>query len=65
MGAGSELTIKVKGFNQNMASEMASCYRELRPFYFFGYQYTVMFYEVSRDMNDEIKSVELCLKRIP
>ena len=65
MDAGSELSIKVKGFNQNMFSEISRCYREHLPFYFFGYQYTVMFYEVSRDMNNQIKHVHLELKKLP
>lgn len=65
MDAGSELEIKVKGFSQNMVAEMYSCYKEHKPFYFFGYQYTVMFYEVSRDMNDKIKNVHLVLKKLP
>jgi len=64
MDVNSELSIKVKGFNQNMVSEMASCYKECKPFFFFGYQYTVMFYEVSRDMNNEIKHVHLALKKL-
>jgi hypothetical protein len=65
MDAGSELEIKVKGFNQSMISEMFRCYKEHMPFSFFGNRYTVMFYEVSRDMNDKIKSIHLILKEIP
>ena len=65
MDVNSELIIKVKGFNQNMVSEMASCYKDNRPFSFFGYQYTVMFYEVSRDMNNQIKHVNLALRKLP
>jgi hypothetical protein len=65
MANSTELRLKVKGLSQNMISEMARCFKTAEPFYFFGYQYTVVFYEISRDMNNEIKAAEILLSKLP
>jgi hypothetical protein len=64
MVSSAELNLKVTGFNQNMVADMAACWRDCKPFYFFGYQYTVIFYEVTRDMDNNIKHVNLTLRKL-